>query len=142
MKLNDFDMIRKESTAAIINHWALAGSCILLTITGFGFLYQIEFIGTIFGGFTVMKHIHNWLGVVFAISLLLSIPMWFKECTTFDEDDKKWIRVAGGYLSHKVEIPPMHKLNTAEAGYLGVLGMAAASRSGFVIWLSRQQALC
>jgi formate dehydrogenase subunit gamma len=137
MKLNDLDMIRKESTFAIINHWALAGSCILLTISGFGFLYQIEFIGAIFGGFTAMKYIHNWLGVVFTISLLMSIPMWFRECTTFDKDDIEWIKVAGGYISHKVTVPPMHKLNTGQKlAYLGVLGMGGGIiLSGFIIWI-------
>lgn len=130
-------MIRKESTLAIVNHWALAGSCILLTISGFGFLYQNEIIGTVFGGFTAMKYIHNWLGVVFMVSLILSIPMWLKECIEFDKDDVQWIKVAGGYISHKVQVPPMHKLNTGQKlAYLGVLGMGGGIiLSGFIIWL-------
>jgi formate dehydrogenase subunit gamma len=137
MKLNDFDMIRKEGLPAILTHWALAISCILLTISGFAFLYQNETIAMFFGGFTAMKYIHNWLGVVFTISLALTIPMWLKECLEYDEDDKKWIMVGGGYLSHKVTVPPMHKLNTGQKlAYLGVLGMGGGIIvSGFVIWL-------
>jgi formate dehydrogenase subunit gamma len=137
MKLNDFDMIRKEGPLAILTHWALAISCILLTISGFSFLYQNEIIALFFGGFTAMKYIHNWMGVVFTISLALTIPMWLKECLEYDEDDKNWIKVAGGYLSHKVTIPPMHKLNTGQKlAYLGVLGMGGGIIvSGFVIWL-------
>jgi len=137
MKLNDFDMIRKETPLAILTHWALAVSCILLTISGFAFLYKLEVVAMFFGGFNVMKHIHNWMGVVFTISLAMTIPMWFRECIAFDEDDKKWIMVAGGYLSHKVAIPPMHKLNTGQKlAYLGVLGMGGGIIvSGFIIWL-------
>jgi formate dehydrogenase subunit gamma len=137
MKLNDSELIRKETTFGIVNHWTLAISCILLTISGFGFLYQNEFIGTLFGGFTAMKYIHNWLGVVFTVSLLLSMPIWLKECIMYDKDDVAWIRAAGGYLSHKVAIPPMHKLNTGQKfAYLGVLGMGfGIIATGFVIWL-------
>lgn len=137
MKLNDRDLIRKETTFGIVNHWTLAISCILLTISGYGFLFQIQFIGTLFGGFETMKYIHNYLGVVFTASLILSMAFWLKECITFDKDDITWIKVAGGYLSHKVAIPPMHKLNTGQKlAYLGVLGMGfGIIATGFIIWL-------
>lgn len=137
MKLNDNDIIRKEPMFVIVNHWVLAISCILLTISGFGFLYQNELIGTMFFGFAAMKLIHNWLGVIFTVSLLVTIPTWLKECSTYDKDDLAWIMVAGGYLSHKVTIPPMHKLNTGQKlAYLGVLGMGfGIAASGFAIWL-------
>lgn len=137
MKLNDRDLIRKEPMSVIVNHWVLAISCILLTISGFAFLYQLQGVAMFFGGFTAMKHIHNWLGVVFTISLIATIPTWLKECSTYDKDDIEWIKVAGGYLSHKVTIPPMHKLNTGQKlAYLGVLGMGfGIAASGFAIWL-------
>ena len=137
MKLNDNDLIRKEPLYVIVNHWVLAVSCILLTISGFGFLYPDQPIGSLFGGSAAMKYIHNWLGVFFTISLLATIPTWLRECVTFDKDDIEWIKVAGGYLSHKVAIPPMHKLNTGQKlAYLGVLGMGfGIIVTGFVIWL-------
>ncbi len=137
MKLNDRDLIRKEPPFVIINHWVLAISCILLTISGFAFLYQLEGLAMFFGGFNAMKYVHNWLGVIFTISLVVTMPTWLKECTTYDKDDIAWIKVAGGYLSHKVAIPPMHKLNTGQKlAYLGVLGMGfGIAATGFVIWL-------
>ena len=143
MKLNDRDLIRKEPMSVIVNHWVLAISCILLTISGFGFLYQLDGIAMFFGGFNAMKNIHNWLGVIFTISLIATMPTWLKECSTYDKDDIAWVKVAGGYLSHNVTIPPMHKLNTGQKlAYLGVLGMGfGIAVSGFVIWLypSNQQ---
>ena len=137
MKLNDRDLIRKEPSSVIVNHWVLAISCILLTISGFGFLYKLEWVGMLFGGFNAMKVVHNWLGVIFTISLIVTLPTWLKECSTYDKDDLAWIMAAGGYLSHKVAIPPMHKLNTGQKlAYLGVLGMGVGvAASGFAIWL-------
>jgi formate dehydrogenase subunit gamma len=137
MKLNDNDLIRKEPTFVIVNHWVLAISCILLTISGFGFLYQLELVAKFFGGFQLMRDIHNWLGVIFTLSLIVTIPTWLKECSTYDKDDIEWIKVAGGYLSHKVTIPPMYKLNTGQKfAYLGVLGMGIGIiATGVVIWL-------
>jgi len=131
------DMIRKANGFEILNHWALALSCILLSITGFAFLFQMKEVGSFFGGFPSMRLIHNWGGVVFSVSLLLSMFNWLKESITFDADDMGWIKVAGGYLSRKVKVPPMGKLNTGQKFfYLAILFAGIAiSASGFVIWL-------
>ena len=130
-------MIRKETRFDIVNHWFLAVSCILLTITGYGFLFRAELIGTVFGGFNTMKTLHNWLGVIFTISLLLSMGPYLKEALTFDADDLRWIRVAGGYLSHNVKSPPMGKINTGQKFfYIGLLLCGIGiSLTGFLIWL-------
>ena len=62
--MNKSDFLTKENAFGIVNHWALAISCIVLTVSGFGFLFQIQEIGSAFGGFPAMKGIHNWAGVV------------------------------------------------------------------------------
>ncbi len=134
--MKNSDLVRKESTFGIMNHWALAGSCIILTISGFAFLFKIEEIGAIFGGFASMKVIHNYVGIIFAASLFLSMFNWLKESLTFDADDIGWIMSGGGYLSHKVKVPPMHKLNTGQKFfYLALLGSGIGiAVSGLVIW--------
>lgn len=131
------EMVRKASTFEILNHWVLAISCILLAISGYGFLFKIEGIAAVFGGANMMKDIHNYLGIVFSVSLFLSIFNWLKDALTFDADDIKWIACAGGYLSKHPKIPPMGKLNTGQKFYyiaLLVFGTAIAV-SGFIIWL-------
>jgi formate dehydrogenase subunit gamma len=130
-------MVRKASAFEIFNHWTLAISCILLAITGFGFLFKIEGIFSFFGGGQSMKTIHNYLGVVFSVALFLSIFNWLKESLTFDADDIKWIAMAGGYLSKKGKTPPMGKINTGQKFYyLAILIFGIAiSISGYVIWL-------
>jgi formate dehydrogenase subunit gamma len=115
----------------------MALSCILLSITGFAFLFHLEQVGAVFGGFPAMKNVHNWAGVVFSVSVVLSMFCYLKEALTFDADDLKWIAVAGGYLSKKVKVPPMGKMNTGQKfAYLAILlAGIAISVSGYVIWL-------
>lgn len=130
-------MIKKAGAFEIINHWVMAISCILLAIQGYGFLFHIEGIGSVFGGFNSMKMLHNYLGIAFSVSLFFSIFMYLKEALSFDADDIGWIMVLGGYLSHKVTVPPMGKINTGQKFfYLAVLIFGIGiSASGYVIWL-------
>ncbi len=130
-------MIRKSNAFEILNHWVLALSCIVLAVQGYGFLFHIEGIGSFFGGFNSMRTWHNYLGVVFSVSLFLSLFLYLKEALTFDADDVRWITVLGGYLSHKVKTPPMGKINTGQKFfYIAVVVFGIGiSASGFVFWL-------
>ncbi len=131
------ETVRKATPAEIVNHWILAASCILLIITGYGFLFQIKGLYALFGGNYAMKLFHNWTGVVFTFSLAGTLFNYLGEALTYDADDWAWIKMGGGYLSRKaVSAPPMGKLNTGQKLYYlavlaGGLGIAA---SGFVIW--------
>ncbi len=132
------EMVRKASTEEIINHWIMAGSCILLIITGYGFLFQIKGMFALFGSNETMKLIHNWAGVVFSISLFATVFNYLGESLTYDADDWAWIKMGGGYLSKKhVKAPPMGKLNTGQKFYYLVILLAGIciAASGFAIWL-------
>lgn len=133
------EMVRKSHVDEIINHWILAGSCILLMITGFAFLFHLEGVASVFGGFNTMKDVHNWLGVVFTLSLLYSMRHYLKDAFEYDADDAQWFKVAGGYLSHKVKVPPMGKYNPGQKlYYLAVVGAGVAiAVSGFAIWFMK-----
>ncbi|HXX80754.1 MAG TPA: formate dehydrogenase subunit gamma [Thermodesulfovibrionales bacterium] len=130
-------IIKKAGAFEIINHWVMAISCILLAVQGYGFLFHIEGIGSAFGGFNSMRALHNYLGIAFSVSLFFSIFLYLKEALTYDADDIGWIMVLGGYLSHKVSVPPMGKINTGQKFfYLAVLIFGIGiSASGYVIWL-------
>ncbi|KJS02399.1 MAG: hypothetical protein VR65_05670 [Desulfobulbaceae bacterium BRH_c16a] len=136
------EMVRKSSVDEVLNHWILAGSCILLMITGFAFLFQMKSVGSVFGGFNIMKEVHNWGGVVFSLSLLYSMRHYLKDAFEYDADDAQWFKVAGGYLSHKVKVPPMGKYNPGQKlYYLGIVGAGIAiAVSGFAIWLMKDNA--
>jgi formate dehydrogenase subunit gamma len=131
------EMVRKASNEEIINHWIMAVSCILLIITGYGFLFQLQAIGTAFGGFNSMKIVHNWAGVVFIVSLFATMFNYLGESLKFDADDWQWIKMGGGYLSKSAKkAPPMGKLNTGQKLYY-LLILAAGiviAASGLSIW--------
>jgi len=132
------EMVRKASPLEILNHWLLAVSCILLIITGYGFLFKLEQIYALFGSNAVMKVVHNWTGIVFTLSLCGTLFNYLGEALDLSKDDWNWIMVGGGYLSRKhVPVPPMGKINTGQKlYYLAILaaGIAIAA-SGFAIWL-------
>ena len=133
------EMVRKSSGDEILNHWILAISCILLIISGYGFLFKQEAIGSLFGGFNTMKAVHNWAGVVFSVSLLYSMVHYLKDSLTYDADDRQWFKVAGGYLSSNVKVPPMGKHNPGQKLYYLAILLAgiAIALSGFGIWMMK-----
>lgn len=136
------EMVRKSSVDEILNHWILAGSCILLMITGLAFLFHMESVSAVFGGANGMKTVHNYGGVVFCLSLLYSMRHYFKDALEYDADDLQWFKVAGGYLSHKVTVPPMGKYNPGQKlYYLAIVGAGIAiALSGFALWFMKDNA--
>ena len=131
------EMVRKASNEEIVNHWIMAVSCILLIITGYGFLFQLKGVYALFGGNYAMKVVHNWSGVVFIVSLFATMFNYLRESLTFDADDWAWIKMGGGYLSKSAKKPPpMGKLNTGQKFYYLMIlaaGIVIAA-SGFSIW--------
>ena len=136
------EIIRKSSVDEIFNHWVLAGSCILLSITGFAFLFHLEPVNALFGGMNAMKDVHNWLGLIFIVSLLYSMRHYLVDALEYDADDLQWFKVAGGYLSHKVTVPPMGKYNPGQKlYYLAVVGSGIAiAASGLGMWFMKGNA--
>jgi formate dehydrogenase subunit gamma len=132
------EMVKKASAAEIINHWILAVSCILLIITGYGFLFQLTQISSLFGSFNTMKTVHNWTGIVFSVSLVGTLFNYLGEALDLSADDWNWIKIGGGYLTKgRVNVPPMGKINTGQKlYYLAILaGGMGIIASGFAIWL-------
>ena len=130
-------MIKKATAFEIVNHWALAVSFFVLAITGCGFLFHLEQLNSIFGSFNQMRVVHNWAGVVFAVSLVLTVFDYLPVSLRFSSDDVTWILKGGGYFSKKVKSPPQDRLNAGQKLYylaILLLGIAAAA-SGLVIWL-------
>lgn len=131
------NMVRKANAFEIVNHWALAASFFILTISGFAFLFHIEQIGSVFGSFNTMKVWHNWAGVVFVVSLFLTMFNYLPVSLRFGSDDIGWIAKAGGYLSKKAHIPPQDIINTGQKLFyiLVIIAGYGISASGLIIWL-------
>lgn len=130
-------MVRKANAFDILNHWVLSISFLVLTISGFGFLFHLEQLNSLFGNFNNMKVVHNWGGVVFSVSLFFTLFSYLPEALSLSSDDIGWIVKGGGYFSKKAVIPPQGKLNTGQKLYYLftlIFGIAIAV-SGLIIWL-------
>lgn len=136
------NMVRKASAFEILNHWAMAVSFFILSVSGYGFLFHVEGIGSVFGGFNQMKVIHNWVGVVFSVSLFFTLFSYIVEALSISGDDIAWIFKGGGYFSKKTIVPPQGKLNTGQKlYYLTVLAAGIAiTATGLIIWLRPEMA--
>ena len=130
-------MIKKVTGPEILIHWTLAISFFILVISGFGFLFHMESVGSAFGGFNQMRDIHNWTGVVFAAALLLTIFHYLPVSLHFTGDDIAWLLKGGGYLSKKTHLPPQDEINAGQKLlYFAVLILGIAiSVTGIIIWL-------
>lgn len=97
-------------------HWLLAVTCLLLCYTGLGMMHEaLNFLGSIMGGLHGLKIVHNAVGLVFTIALLLAIQMWWKEAGIFVfPEDFNWIKAAGGYLWHVDKVPETGKYNPGQ----------------------------
>ncbi len=131
------NMVKKANAFEIFNHWIMAVSFFILVISGFGFLFKIELMNSIFGNFNQMKVIHNWAGVVFVAALFFSMFNYLPVSLRFSSDDIGWILKAGGYFSRKASVPPQDIINTGQKLFylmLLVTGYCIAA-SGLIIWL-------
>ena len=121
-----------------ILHWMLALSCLLLCVTGLGMMFQtFNFIGLLFGGLKGLKLVHNFTGLVFAVSLILVIRMWWKEAGVFVlPEDLDWCMTAGGYLWHVDKVPETGKYNPGQKAFFLVVagGGILMILTGLIMW--------
>ena len=98
-------------------HWTNAIAFVTLAISGlvmaFGKFFLLPIMGSsLFGWFTyILKNVHNFVGPLFAVSLVIVIFTFFKDNLP-SKEDIKWLLGGGGLLSGK-EIPS-HRFNAGE----------------------------
>ncbi|MEW6693768.1 MAG: formate dehydrogenase subunit gamma [Pseudomonadota bacterium] len=120
-------------------HWANAAAFVLLAISGivmaFGQFFLRPIIGnTLFGWLAyALKNVHNFVGPLFAVSLVIVIVTFLKDNLPRKED-WVWLRRFGGLLSgHEV---PSHRFNAGEKvvfwGGVFLLGLIVVG-SGLVL---------
>jgi formate dehydrogenase subunit gamma len=122
-------------------HWTLAVSCLLLCYTGIGMMYhELNVLGVIMGGLKGMKVVHNYMAIVFGISLLLAIQMWWREAGLFVfPEDWEWIKAAGGYLWHVDKVPETGKYNPGQKAFfltVALCGMMMIVTGFFMLYQS------
>lgn len=119
-------------------HWMLAISCLLLCYTGLGIMFkELNVLGVIFGGLKGLATVHDIMAVVFAISLVLAIAMWWKEAGIFTfPEDWEWIKAAGGYLWHLDHVPETGKYNPGQKMFFLTVALCGLMMvcTGFFMW--------
>ena len=100
-------------------HWANAFAFVALAVSGlvmaFGKFFLLPVMGvTLFGWLTyALKNVHNFIGPLFAVSLLIVIITFVKD-NIANAADLNWLKKLGGMLSDKQV--PSHRFNAAEKG--------------------------
>ena len=101
-------------------HWANAFAFIALALSGivmaFGKFFLLPLIGSqLFGWLTfALKNVHNFMGPLFAVSLLVIILTFVKD-NIANRADFVWLSKAGGMLGGEGEVPS-HRFNAGEKG--------------------------
>jgi len=131
-------MIKVTSGYERFVHWVLAVSCLLLCYTGLGIMFkELYFFGVIFGGLKGLSTVHDIMAVVFALSLVLAIAMWWKEAGIFVfPEDIDWIMTAGGYLWHVDKVPETGKYNPGQKMFFLTVALCGLMMvcTGFFMW--------
>lgn len=100
-------------------HWANAFAFVALAVSGlmiaFGKFIVLPVIGpTLYGWLAyVLKNVHNFVGPLFAVSLLIVIFTFVKD-NIANKADLNWLLKAGGMLGDQQV--PSHRFNAAEKG--------------------------
>lgn len=120
-------------------HWIMAGSFVVLMISGLIMLFGKHVLLPVFG-YTLFswlalscKNVHNFVGPVFLASALLFIVLMIKD-NMWQAIDAQWIRKAGGLVSGAHV--PSWRFNFGEKTWfwMGVVGLGlVVSASGLVL---------
>jgi len=98
-------------------HWATAISFVLLAITGLSLLFGRTVLIPIFGhtGFAayaqIAMNVHNYIGPLFSIGVVLMIVLWAKDNIP-NRTDLEWFKQGGGIIGSKH--PSAGKMNGGE----------------------------
>ncbi len=125
--------ILRFETAERFAHWLMAGSFMLLAITGlislFGRFGLIPLIGKSAYAFiaNISLFIHNWVSWGFMLGLLMVLCIWIKENIP-NKHDLKWLAQGGGILKKGVH-PPAKKFNAGQKVIFWIVMIFGASIS-------------
>jgi len=122
-----------------ILHWFVAASFFTLVFSGLGLyarLFHRYF--DFFGGGETAILVHKYTGVIFFVSSILLFLNHYKEMRSFDEDDRHWFRILGGYLDRDPDHINSGKFNAGQKIYGIAMGIATIllAVTGFINWFS------
>lgn len=93
-------------------HWMAGFSYVYLMLTGLAFWSPWLFwIAVIFGGGTIARELHPWIGLIFVVAVLLMFRMWATQMHE-TEVDKEWWDSVGHYIRNEEDqVPTVGRFN-------------------------------
>lgn len=98
-----------------LNHWLVAISFVLLVLSGLPFFHPFFWSLTgLFGGPTMARILHPWIGFFMAVMFLIMAISFFRE-SLMRRHDIQWIKQIRDVLSNRAEkLPPVGKNNAGQ----------------------------
>ncbi|MGH9712373.1 MAG: formate dehydrogenase subunit gamma [Candidatus Acidiferrales bacterium] len=93
-------------------HWMAGLSYLYLLLTGLAFWSPWLFwLAVLFGGGTISRELHPWIGVIFVVAVLMMYRMWAVQMHE-SSVDKKWWDSIGHYIRNEDEqVPTADRFN-------------------------------
>ena len=128
-------------------HWLMAGSFVVLAITGLNLLYGRHLLIPLFGKeafatiTTIGKFAHNYLAFACMVGLALSFVLWARHNIP-SKLDLKWLAMGGGIFKKGVH-PPARKFNAGQKVifWAVMIGGLSVSMSGIALMFPFQTSM-
>lgn len=100
---------------ARVNHWIIAISFVLLTLSGLALFYPVFFgLTSLFGGPEPTRIVHPYIGVFMSAFFVIQAIRFFGD-NLFRRHDMQWMKQIGDVLSNRDEkLPPVGKNNAGQ----------------------------
>jgi formate dehydrogenase subunit gamma len=130
-------LITRYSHAERLTHWAVAVAYVALFLSGLALFHPYFYwLSALFGGGALMRVIHPFVGVAFAI-LFYAYALRLVGDNRFGASDRRWLKNMFGYMNKKGDdVPVEGKYNAGQKAmyWSMVLVIAALLVTGLLIW--------
>jgi formate dehydrogenase subunit gamma len=129
--------VDRYTAAARVNHWITAISLVLLALSGLALFHpSLYFLTGLFGGGTLTRMIHPFIGVVLLLSFIgLFFRFW--KLNLWGKTDSVWLGRLKDVLTNKEEnLPEVGKYNAGQKMVFWSMSLVIVilAASGVVIW--------
>ncbi|MFQ3788765.1 formate dehydrogenase subunit gamma [Halomonas sp. A29] len=107
--------LRRYSLGERLTHWLVAISFVLLVLSGLPFFHPFFWSLTgLFGGPTMTRILHPWIGLFMALMFVIMAIRFFKE-SLIRRHDIQWLKQINDVLANRDEkLPPVGKNNAGQ----------------------------
>ena len=130
------DLIERYNASERINHWIVAGTFILLALSGLALFHPSMFwLTNLFGGGPWTRVLHPFVGVVMFVAFVW-LALRLARYNKFESRDAEWMKKIGDVLENREEnLPEVGRYNAGQKllFYVMVLCMIGLLLSGIVV---------